>query len=98
MNDKRTSVIDVIKNAKDDDIEYIALLYEYKEKRNIIIEAKENFDILIESILSEFDNDCIGKNRSIKSIVAFDECVEFEELLLALYANEIVLNGDDTDE
>ena len=100
MESKKNDIIGVIANAIEHDISLVAILYAYdnKEKSTIEIEPRENFNDLTKSIINEFDDDCVGKDRKITSIVAFDSCIGFEDLLMALSANRIILDGGDINE
>lgn len=97
MESKKNDIIAVIANAIEHDISNIAVLYAYdhKERPTIEIEPRENFNNLTKLIINEFDDDCIGDGRKITSIVAFDSCITFEDLLIALAANKSILDGDD---
>ena len=97
MESKKNDIIAVIANAIEHDIELIAILYAYdnKEKSTIEIEPRENFNDLTKLIINEFDDNCIGDGRKITSIVAFDSCITFEDLLITLAANKSILDGDD---
>ena len=100
MESKKNDIIAVIANAIEHDIELIAILYAYdnKERPTIEIEPRENFNNLTKLIINEFDDDCIGDGRKIASIVAFDSCVGFEDLIIALVANMSILDGGDINE